>query len=66
MKTTLKLRNAIRRAISEGMCEAIDYHCPEIKDNPPDTWDEDTRRRFDLITDVEARIAAHVDVTLNP
>lgn len=65
MKTTLKLRKAIRRAISQGMCEAIDRICPEIKDNPPDTWDEDTRRRFDLITEVETCIAAHVDVTLN-
>ncbi len=64
MKVTAKLRRAIKSAITEGMCKAIDLHCPEVDDNPPDTWDEDTRRRFDVITDVEAQISLAVDKVL--
>lgn len=65
MKVTNKLRKAIQEAILAGMCEMIDRHCPEIKNNPPDTWDEDTRRRFDLITDVEAAMSKAVNKVLD-
>ncbi len=65
MKHTLKLRRAIEDAMISGMCDAINRHCPEIDGNPPDTWDDDTRRRFDLITDVEMSISLAVKKALD-
>jgi len=66
MKITNKLRLAISDAITNATMEAYDYHCSEVKDNPPDTWDEDTRRRWDLIGDVEARISKAVKQVVEP
>lgn len=66
MKTTAKFRRALKSAISSGMCRAIDEICPEIGDNPPETWDEDTRKRFDMVTEIERCISREIDKVLNP
>lgn len=65
MKVTLKFRRQLREAIVSEMCALIDIHCPEVQDNPPEVWDDDTRRRFDLITEVEGAMTKAIDKVLN-
>lgn len=61
MKITKKLRNHILNAVAEIALEKLSEHCPEVKDDtPPEMWDADTRRKFDLITEVTTAIESRL------
>lgn len=57
MKISKKFRNTILNYVAEIAVQKLTEHCPEIKgDTPPEMWDEKSRERFDLITDVASAI----------
>lgn len=55
MKTSKKLRNQILNAISAGTMSCLDEYCPFHKDGPPETWNDDEKKLWDQINEVERR-----------
>lgn len=55
MKISHKLGEALQEAVSAAAATLLNEHCPSHLEGPPETWREDEKRIWDLITDLEFR-----------
>jgi len=61
MRTSLKFRRQILDAISAGTMSMLDEFFPFHKDSPPECWNNDEKKLWDLINEQEHRIVTEVN-----
>lgn len=59
-----KKRRQVLNAISGATLEVLDAVAPEWKDGTPETWDRETKEKFDLITEMEVKVCRAVERVL--
>lgn len=64
VKVSNKLRRALLNAVSEATMSMMDEYAPRHLEGPPEIWDEDTKRIFDLLGEFESRATRLVEATL--
>lgn len=60
-----KLRRKILNALSAGTMVVLDRHCELQKQgNPPEMWDDEEKRLWDIINEVEHEAAKRIEIAL--
>lgn len=61
MKHSLKLRRAVKEAISQAFYEILTSYTVDFsRDNPPDLWTDEQKRIWDAITDAQFKVEKRV------
>jgi hypothetical protein len=64
LRTSNKLRKQLLNSVSEGIMSMYDDYCPFHKEGPPDTWTDEQKRVWDMLTEAESRITQRIEETL--
>lgn len=64
MAMSNKKRRQILDALSAAAMEMLNEHCPAHKEGPPETWPEDEKKLWDVISEVEDRATKKIECVL--
>ena len=64
LKTSNKLRHQLLSAVSAATMTLCNEHVPAHLDGPPETWPEDQKKLWDLITEAEHRCRRNIEAGL--
>lgn len=64
MKTSNKLRKQLLNAVSAATMTMLDEHCPSHKEGPPETWPDDEKKLWDMLSDLEHRANRNIEAVI--
>lgn len=59
-----KKRRQVLNAVSVATLEVLDAVAPMWKEGTPETWDKETKEKFDLVSEVEVKVSRAVERAL--